>query len=698
MMMNAIDTPAVEENQTQALGQHSSQIDLEDDEELVNEILENLNKARVHYANWRKDAREAYEFYAGNQWSDDDKAYMENQQRVPVTFNRIARVINAVAGLELQNRQEVRFIARRVGPVMQNPQLSTGGYADVLTQASKWVRDQCDAEDEESESFQDALICGMGWTDTRMDYEDDPEGKCIIERRDPLDMLSDHEARKRNLVDARWIAEVKQISKRQFKQMFGDRDITPGLFWNDAEVTPHDAQDAWKYENDQSDKLSKPNTITVIRYQYYDKENYYQVATNEGNVIELSANKFAKLESTIKAWGLQYVSRTKKKYKQIFLCGRTILEKMDINCDDFTFHCITGLRNRNENTWFGLVQLMMDPQRWANKWLSQIQHIVNSGAKNGLIVEQGAINNPRKFEEDYAKPGTVSTVAPGAISGGRIMPKQPPQYPDGVDRLLNYAISAINDVPGVNLELIGLAERDQPIGLEETRKQAGITMLANFFSALRYYRKVQGRLLAHFIKEYIADGRLIRIVGEEGAQYIPLVKDDLAFKYDIVVDDAPTSPNMKERVFSILSMFMPVLMQAGIPIPPDILDYAPLPEGLVQKWKQMIMQAGSNPLEEQLKQLEMMQRYLDTQKTASEVTLNQAKAQQASAISQDESAQAMQKLGIAQQESQMKQEQMMLENQRKDLEMFLNQRRKMIEAQMNARIKAQQMSSKRPQK
>jgi hypothetical protein len=55
----------------------------------------------------------------------------------------------------------------------------------------------------------------------------------------------------------------------------------------------------------------------------------------------------------------------------------------------FSWACITGELDRNKGHWFGLVKIMRDPQMWTNKWLSQMLHILNSTAKDGIVADGG---------------------------------------------------------------------------------------------------------------------------------------------------------------------------------------------------------------------------------------------------------------------------------------------------------------------
>jgi hypothetical protein len=154
--------------------------DISDDESLLDRVHRHYKECATHTSRWRTDAREDYGFVDGSeQWDEKDKETLRDQLRPPVTFNRVGPVIDAVTGSEIVNRQETRFYPREQGDV---------GISEHITGAVDWVRDLCDAEDEESDAFHDMVVCGMGWTETKVDYEVDLDGQILVLRTDPLEM------------------------------------------------------------------------------------------------------------------------------------------------------------------------------------------------------------------------------------------------------------------------------------------------------------------------------------------------------------------------------------------------------------------------------------------------------------------------------------------------------------------------------
>ena len=94
--------------------------------------------------------------------------------------------------------------------------------------------------------------------------------------------------------------------------------------------------------------------------------------TNPDNILTLDKDEFDDLSARAKLAGatLRFAKQTRKVFKQAYL-GAILLEIGEAPCrDHFSFQCMTGKRDRNNNTFYGLVRAMKDPARWSNKWMS----------------------------------------------------------------------------------------------------------------------------------------------------------------------------------------------------------------------------------------------------------------------------------------------------------------------------------------
>jgi hypothetical protein len=546
----------------------------------------------AHSSPWRKQASEDFDFLTpGGQWEDAEKQQLLDSDRVPIEFNRAIVMIKAVAGMEINGRHEIAFIPRK---------LADAKVDELLTGASKWMADCCDGEDEESEAFQHTMICGMGWTEHRLDLEEEPEGKYIENAVDPLEMYWDRTARKKNLTDARRIARIRKMPLGDAMQIF------PGFTSDELDagwaigLSPIEPQRSIEERRKRDENVaSHPDRaeVAIVQMQWWERETYYLIADPQTNTkAELTEEKFKLLEERGKQLGLKFqsVKMQKRVYRQVFI-GSKILE-MDIAPipDRFSFTAITGEFNHNKGTWFGLVRLMRDPQKWANKWMSQALHIMNSNAKGGILAEKSAFEDIAQAEKTYALPDAITLLKDGALSGpnGPKFTKKPTgEIPAGYFQMVELAITALRDVTGVNLELLGLKDMNQPGILEAQRKQAGMTVLATMFDSLRRMRKQVGRIRLHFIQNFFSDGRLIRVVGPEGAQTLPLLREKTLGEYEVVVDETPTSPNQKQANWAVIQPML-ALFKEQLIARPDIfvmiLDYSPLPSRVVEAIKNSV--------------------------------------------------------------------------------------------------------------
>jgi hypothetical protein len=602
-----------------------------DDDKLLETIKLRYQKADSKTEDWRRESRLLYDMVAGDQWDPVDKQRMQETLRPAVTFNIAGKFVDAVSGIQITNRQEIKYLPREPGD---------SGVNELLTGAADWARDECDAEDEESEAFLDMIICGLGCMEMSISFDEDPMGFVNVERRDPLEMRVDPTSRRRNHRDARWCMRVKGMNHEDFIERWGEElfDEVIGSMGMDHEEyiggDIHHATEAHLYENDAMGVEVDENVVTVVHYEWWKRSDAFIVQTQFGEKT-FTPEQWRKMRTVLEQNGIDFKAQKKRRrrFYRAFAAGDTILEADESPYQEgFTFQFLTGKRERNTNTWYGIARALQDPQMWVNKLFSNILHAVTSNANGGLVAEEGVFTDPQKAEDDWARPDSIVFVEDGAIANGRIMPKPAAPYPAGMDKLMQFAMSSAPEVSGLNLEIIGLANRVQPGIVEAQRKEAAISVISWAFDSMRRYYKDHGRQLAYYIREYLADGRLARITTEQGQQYIPLVKDNLTMEFDVIVDEAPTSTNVKERVWAVVSDMLKPMLEMGIPIPPEVLDYSPLPNDLAQKWKEM-MQPDPEQQQQQQMQLDLERRDKEAEikKDESHAVLNFAKAAETSA-------------------------------------------------------------------
>lgn len=588
---------------------------------------------------WRKDAKDWYNMVAGHQWDEEDENLLRKQHRPPVSFNRVAPMVKAVCGLEVNNRQSIAYLPRQVG---------FSGPSEMITATGQWVRDECYAEDEESEAFRDCAICGEGWTETRMDFDEDPMGKIVKERIDPLEMGVNKGAFRANYVDARMIYRIREMDPDDVRALLNlptsVLDEALDARWLPNTTTPIDGGKGNKrdYPNKTraglNGRTGPRKTVTIVQCQYWVREPVHVVATpNDQEPQMMSPDDFAKfkeradqinaladqqdagmaaLANPQPAPRIDYTAAqtTRKVYYQCFI-GNQILDHEPLQMGLFQFSAMTGDRDKKKKYFYGMVKDMMDPQRWSNKFLSQTMHHVNVNAKGGLLAETDAFTNVKKAETDWADPTKIVWVKPGSLSKQKVKERTPIPLPPGLDALMTFAISSIRDVTGINLELLGQADREQAAILEQQRRQSAMTILATMFDSLRKYRKRDGKLLLHFIW-LLPENTLVRVVDQGQTQYIPLIKQGLDLeKFDIIIDQAPSSPDQKQYIWSITAQ---ILQMNILPAPAiiELLKYSPYPETVVQEIRNALGLDGQMPpdmLQQKLAQAEQALQVLENE-------------------------------------------------------------------------------------
>ena len=105
-----------------------------EEQDVFTRIKQWYSESSQQSGNWRDETRESYAFVAGDQYDEKDRARLKELMRPCLSFNRIGPVIDSVSGMEVNNRQEVRYIPRTEGDAKPNEML-TGGAAWVRRRA-----------------------------------------------------------------------------------------------------------------------------------------------------------------------------------------------------------------------------------------------------------------------------------------------------------------------------------------------------------------------------------------------------------------------------------------------------------------------------------------------------------------------------------------------------------------------------------
>ena len=116
----------------------------------------------------------------------------------------------------------------------------------------------------------------------------------------------------------------------------------------------------------------------------------------------------------------------------------------------------------------------------------------------------------------------------------------------------------------------------------------------------------------------------VGIIGENGEkQYAPLAvvqaMKGANVKYDIIVDEGPSSPNQRERIWSMIGE---KFWDLPPPIQLALLKYSPFPESVVEEVKMAAEQASKGPQAEMAQKLTLLEAGLKQV----EIQLKQAQA------------------------------------------------------------------------
>lgn len=559
-------------------------------------VLDRFNKRKEQhlevFSDWRDRVRDYFGILDGSaQWSTDDYNRQVRDGIPVLTINEVEPIVDAINGFQIQNPTDIKY-----QPILTSQE----GFTDVANSAIKYIQEDTDFEFHKSAAFRDMLTCGLGAVEFSVEYLENPDGEPETRRIFPAFVMWDVAARDKNLLDANWVARAVISDSEAVKEEYGEDYAAEG------------ADDRFLQFFDNA--LKARNLSVVYHYEWREKEDFYryenpfdqeraqldpeyaQAYTELGQLFDFNpgidryiavfeSEKEEAFTAAMEVLG-EKPKRVKQKrwcyYKAVIVGGRVYSVDQSFTNVGFTIQFMTGKFSETEQRPYGVVHAMADLQRLLNRGVSDLLGFHNSAPKGGVVIEADAVDNLQQFVETYAKARNVTVVKTGTISGNKMMEKQQMKIPDSITGMIEYASTALLRVAGVTPDFMGVMQGpEQQSGYLYAQKiRQALTTLAWAFDARKFFDKQAGRIFLDCVRVMAenAPGRMIRnVLGDGNIQYIPLLQENIAEKYDVIIQEVPQTPSEKQETFGKLLDMASILSGQGINITPMLLEFSPLP-------------------------------------------------------------------------------------------------------------------------
>ena len=471
------------------------------------------------------------------------------------SFNRIRRVINMISGYQRQHRKSTICT-----PVESSDQQTSDQFSKLLFHADNFNNVLYTISD----AFEGALTTGMNLLSVWMDYRKDPvNGDICVDNVSYNGYLIDPYFKKMDLSDCNSIWTRKYLSRTQASALlpgregdiknlrgFGNRD---GKFQFLPESYNYGMQDLLVYDE----------------FWYLDsRKQKILVDTESGETFEWRGQD-EDLKEFLRMY--RHVITLDQEIPSVKLAivvqGQVMYHGPNpTGIDRYNFVPVWGYYEP-QIPYFpwrvqGVVRGIRDAQYLYNRRRIIELDILESQMTSGFIYNEGAPVDPK--DVFLQGQGRGFAIKDGYDVNANVKQIQAPQLPPSMIQLSELLGQELQQISGVNEELLGSALDDKAGVLSMLRQGAGLTTLQTLFDNLDFAQKMLGNLQISLMQQNWTPGKVRRIINEEPSQQFY----NRAFgKYDAVVEEGLNTSTQRQMQFAQLLQ----LREMGVPVPTDQL-------------------------------------------------------------------------------------------------------------------------------
>lgn len=495
-------------------------------------------------------------FEAGDQtlWNDIYGNLSPHQRRY-FNFNRIKRVVNMIDGYQRRNRKSTIVV-----PIENSDELT----ADQFTKILMWINQQDGVLETISDSFRGALVTGMNLMQVWVDYRNDPvSGNIRVDNRSYNSFLIDPFFRKRDLSDCNVIWGRSFLTKRSVISLLPDK--TEEIL----ELPNFEGSDGKFRFMPESYDYGMKNLMTYDEFYYRDyRTQKLLVDSQTGETQEWKSQDMDRLNDFLRLYPqISVVEQDIPTVKlAIVVQGKVMYDGPNpLGIDRYPFVPVFGYYTP-QLPYFpwrvqGVVRGLRDAQYLYNRRRIIELDILESQINSGFKYKENALVNPDDVFLTGQGKGLALKQEANMTDVEQILPAQ---VPPSMLQLSEILGKEIQEISGVNEELLGSAVDEKAGILAMLRQGAGLTTLQILFDQLDYSQKLLGQVMIDVIQNNFTPGKIKRIIEDEPA---PQFYNKSFGRYDAAVEEGLNTTTQKQMQFAQLIQ----LRELGVPVPDEIL-------------------------------------------------------------------------------------------------------------------------------
>ena len=523
------------------------------DKELVNKAHERFTLAVEDARQNRERYIEDLKFYAGEQWPDRVRRDREIQDRPVLTINRLPMFVRQVTNDQRINRPSIK-----VKPVDSGADIET---ADVLSGVIRHIERNSNADIAYDNAFFYAVTGSFGFFRIVTDYCDDQSFDQEILIKPIVNSLTvyyDHEAHSIDGSTWRYAFITEEITKKEFEKKY------PGK------------SGGWDQTTGDTQTWVMADSVRIAEYWWVTEEDRTLLQLEDGTVIEQS--EYDKLPPEAQTEPVDQRVTKMRVVKWAKIGGNEVLERGDWAGKWIPIVPVFGdmVFIEGKIQLFSLIRFAKDPQRLLNYFRSTETELLALQPKAPYIAAEGQIEG---YEQIWAKANrenySVLPYKPTTVSGLAVPAPQRQAFASPPTGVLQGAENAQRDMmatTGIYESSLGMRSNEQSGRAIVARQREGDVSTYHFLDNMTRAVTHAGRILVDLIPKIYDTPRIVRILGEDGAEEMVQVNQPFAAKddygraiekiydlstgrYDVVVEaGASFSTKREEAAMSMMEM------------------------------------------------------------------------------------------------------------------------------------------------